>query len=105
MNHGFIVWACFAASEPGWLAVIDGTMNSELYQQIPNENIQTSVCALKRKSVMQQDNPLKHTSHSTKELVRKKRKNKPNGLKYSRKFLTRASEEAHQCPSVEAVLY
>lgn len=30
----FKVWACFMpASGPGWLVIIDGTMNSELYQQ------------------------------------------------------------------------
>ncbi len=32
VNHGggsIMVWACFAASGPGQLAIIDGTMNSE----------------------------------------------------------------------------
>ncbi len=46
MKHGdgsIMVWACFAASGPGLLAIIDGTMNSELYQQILKENIRTSV--------------------------------------------------------------
>ncbi len=38
-----MVWACFATSGPGRLAIIDGTMNSELYQQILKENIRTSV--------------------------------------------------------------
>ncbi len=33
-KHGggsVMVWGCFAASGPGWLAIIDGTMNSALY--------------------------------------------------------------------------
>lgn len=29
-----IVWGCSAASGSGWLAVIDGTMNSAFYSQI-----------------------------------------------------------------------
>ncbi|KAF7654180.1 hypothetical protein LDENG_00073090, partial [Lucifuga dentata] len=31
VKHGggkIMIWACFAASGPGWLAIIDGTMNS-----------------------------------------------------------------------------
>ncbi len=35
--------AHFAASWPGQPAIIDGTMNSELYQQILKENVRTSV--------------------------------------------------------------
>ncbi len=38
-----MVWPCFAESGPGRLAIIDGTMNSELYQQIVKENVKTSV--------------------------------------------------------------
>ncbi len=34
-----MAWACFAASWPGQPAIIDGTMNSELYQQILKENV------------------------------------------------------------------
>ncbi len=46
VKHGggsIMAWACFAASWPGQLAIIDGRMNSELYQQILNENVRTSV--------------------------------------------------------------
>ncbi len=46
VKHGggsFMAWACFAASWPGQPAIIDGTMNSELYQQILKENVRTSV--------------------------------------------------------------
>ena len=49
--------ACFAAFGQGQLAVIDGTMDSDLYQQILKKNVRTSVCELnhKRTWVMQQN--------------------------------------------------
>ncbi len=61
VKHGggsVMLWGCFAASGPGWLALIDGTMNSALYQKILKENDWPSVCDLKLKRtwVMQQDN-------------------------------------------------
>ncbi len=61
-----MVWGCFAASGPGRLAIIDGTMNSALYHNILKENFRPSVCDLKLKRtwVMQQDNDLKQTSKS-----------------------------------------
>ncbi len=67
-----MVWGCFAASEPGWLAIIDGTMNS-WNQKILKENGRLSVCDLKLKRtwVMQQDNDPKHTSKSTSEWLKK----------------------------------
>ncbi len=46
VKHGggsIMAWVCFAASWPGQPAIIDGTMNSELYQQILKENVRTSV--------------------------------------------------------------
>ncbi len=74
VNHGggsVMVWGCFAASGPGWFAIIDGTMNSALYQKILKENIQPSVCDLKHTWVMQQHNDPKHTSKSTSEWLKK----------------------------------
>ncbi len=67
------VWGCFAASGPGWPAIIDGTMNSALYQKILKENVWSSVCDLKLKRtwVMQQDNDPKLTSKSTSEWLKK----------------------------------
>ncbi|KAF7640693.1 hypothetical protein LDENG_00022540, partial [Lucifuga dentata] len=47
VKHGggsVMVWGCFAASGPGRLAVIDGTMNSAIYQEILKENVRPSVC-------------------------------------------------------------
>ncbi len=44
-----MVWGCITASGPGRLAIIDGTMNSALYQKILKENVGPSVCDLKLK--------------------------------------------------------
>ncbi len=76
VKHGggsVMVWGCFAASGPGRLAIIDGTMNSALYQKTLKENVRPSVCdrKLKRIWVMQQDNDPKHTSKSTSEWLKK----------------------------------
>ncbi|KAK3559328.1 hypothetical protein QTP86_012756, partial [Hemibagrus guttatus] len=70
---GGSVMVCFAASGPGRLAVINGTMNSAVYQKILKENVRPSVCDLKLKRtwVLQQDNDPKHTSKSTSEWLKK----------------------------------
>ncbi|KAK3513152.1 hypothetical protein QTP70_007486 [Hemibagrus guttatus] len=68
-----MVWGCSAASGPGRLAVINGTMNSAVYQKILKENVRPSVSdlELKRTWVLQQDNDPKHTSKSTSEWLKK----------------------------------
>ena len=68
-----MVWGCFAASGPGRLAVINGNMNSLVYQKILKENVRPSVreLKLKRTWVLQQDNDPKHTSKSTTEWLKK----------------------------------
>ncbi len=68
-----MVWGCFAASGPGRLAVINGTMNSAVYQKILKDNVRPSVrdLKLKRTCVLQQDNDPKHTSKSTSEWLKK----------------------------------
>ncbi len=68
-----MVWGYFAVSWPGRFAIIDGTMNSALYQKILKENVWLSVCDLKLKRtwVMQQDNDPKHTSKATSEWLKK----------------------------------
>lgn len=46
VRHGggsVMVWGCFAASGPGHLAAIDGTVNSVLYQKIFKEAVRQSV--------------------------------------------------------------
>lgn len=56
VKHGggsIMIWAYrpkFAASGPG-LAISDGNMNSEFYQQILQENVRVSVLELKLKKV------------------------------------------------------
>ena len=78
-----MVWGCFAASGPGRLAVVTGTMNSAVYQRILTENVQPSVhdLKLKRTWVLQPDNDPKHTSKSTSEWLRK---NKMRTLEWPR---------------------
>lgn len=76
VKHGggsVMIRACFAASGPGQLAMIDGTMNSARYQDILAKNVQPSVRHLKLKHswVLQQDNDPKHTSKSTSEWLKK----------------------------------
>ncbi len=68
-----MVWGCFAASGPGRLTVINGTMNSAVYQKILKDNVWPSVRDLKlnRTWVLQQDNDPKHTSKSTSEWLKK----------------------------------
>ena len=39
-----MVWGCFAASGPGLLALMEGTMISALYQRILQENVRPSLC-------------------------------------------------------------
>ena len=46
MKHtggSIMVWSRFAVSGPGRLTIIDGTMNSELYQQILKKDVRTSL--------------------------------------------------------------
>uniref|UniRef100_A0A8C1HQW0 Transposase n=1 Tax=Cyprinus carpio carpio TaxID=630221 RepID=A0A8C1HQW0_CYPCA len=76
-----MVWGCFAASGPGRLAVINGTMNSAVYQKILKENVRPSVrdLKLKRTWVLQQDRDPKPTSKSTSEWLKK---NKRKTLKW-----------------------
>ena len=65
-----MVWSCFAASEPGQLAIIDGKVNSQVYQDILQENVSLSV---RQVDVMQQDNDPKQGSKSTTEWLQQKK--------------------------------
>uniref|UniRef100_A0A803JLP3 Transposase Tc1-like domain-containing protein n=1 Tax=Xenopus tropicalis TaxID=8364 RepID=A0A803JLP3_XENTR len=42
-----MVWGCFAASGPGRISIIEGKMNSQVYQDILQENLRPSVHQLK----------------------------------------------------------
>ena len=70
-----MVWGCFAASGPGQIAIIDRKMNSQVYQDILQENVRLSVRQLKLKWswVMQQDHDPKHRSKSTTEWHQQKK--------------------------------
>ena len=80
VNYGgrsVMVWGCFAASGPGQLAIIDGKMNSQVYQDILQENVRLSVFQLKlnRSWVMQQNNDPKQN--------RRTEENMPSGVAQS----------------------
>ena len=78
-----MVWGCFAASGPGKLAVIDGTMNSALYQKILKENVQPSVPDLKLKGTwVLLDNDPKHTSKFTSGWFKKNKKHNMKVLEW-----------------------
>ena len=70
-----MVCGCFAASGPGQLAIINGKINSQIYQNILQGNVRLSVRQLKlnRTWVMQQDNDPKHRSKSTTEWLQQKK--------------------------------
>uniref|UniRef100_A0A803JRB2 Tc1-like transposase DDE domain-containing protein n=1 Tax=Xenopus tropicalis TaxID=8364 RepID=A0A803JRB2_XENTR len=72
---GIKVWGCFAASGPGRIAIIEGKMNSQVYQDILQENLRPSVHQLKlsRRWVLQQDNDPMHRSKSTTEWLKQKK--------------------------------
>jgi hypothetical protein len=55
VKHGsgsVMVWGCFAASGPGLLSLIKGTMDSALYQIMLN--VRPSVCELKQDNAARQ---------------------------------------------------
>jgi transposase len=78
VKHGggsILLWGCFSAAGTGRLAQITGRMNSEMYQEILDENLAPSVrdLGLGRHWTFQQDNDPKHTSASTKRWFQSKR--------------------------------
>ena len=44
---GPMIWTCSGATEPGYLEVIESTMNSSVYQSILESNVRPSVQQLK----------------------------------------------------------
>lgn len=78
VKHGggsILLWGCFASSGTGKLFHIEGIMNSQVYQEILEENVGPSVrqLGMRRSWVFQQDNDPKHTSASTKSWMKKKK--------------------------------
>lgn len=61
-----MVWGCFSASVPGHLVIIEGTINSKVYENIFQQNVRAAVHDLKEKThwVMQEDCVLEWPSHS-----------------------------------------
>jgi len=64
-----MVWACMSWNGPGYIAKVDDTMDSTLYIQILQEDLQMSVKEwglAKDEFVFQHDNDPKHTAKVTK---------------------------------------
>ena len=63
-----MIWGYFSAKGVGKISVIDGKMNAQMYKQILQENLMSSVESLELPSdyIFQQDNDPKHTAKSTK---------------------------------------
>ena len=64
-----MVWACMSWNGPGYIAKVDDTMDSTLYIQILQEDLQMSVKEwglAKDEFVVQHDNDPKHTAKVTK---------------------------------------
>ena len=77
IKHGggsIMLWGCFSSSGPGKLHVIEGKINSSMYQDILQQNMLPSVKLLKlpRGWMFQQDNGPKHTAVKTKEWLQRK---------------------------------
>ncbi|PAA51081.1 hypothetical protein BOX15_Mlig033219g1 [Macrostomum lignano] len=78
VKHGggsIMLWVCFAAAGTGRLMHITEKMNSAVYQQILDENLQSSVhdLGLGRAWTLQQDNDPKHTSAATRRWLQQRR--------------------------------
>lgn len=71
---------CFVALGPRHLVIVDGVINSALYQKFQKKNVWALVFALKLKStwIKQLDNDLKHTSKTTSDWLKR------DGFKWSR---------------------
>jgi len=65
---GVMIWACFAATGPGLLAVFQSTINSSVYQSMSVWQLTVG-----REWVMQQDNIPKNTIEFITEWLKKKR--------------------------------
>ena len=66
-EEGIMLWGCLATSGPGYTAVIDRKINSQIFQDILQKNLWPSFhqLQLNRWWVMQQDSNPKQRSKST----------------------------------------
>lgn len=67
-----MICACFTASGPGSLAIIDGAMNSELYKWVVQENVNVSILNW---SSTERGSCSKATTHNTHVILPKSRTN------------------------------
>lgn len=76
-----MVWGCFSFTGTGKLSIIEGKMNGQMYRQILDDNLQSSVekLGLQGDWTYQQDNDPKHTAKATSEWFRQ---NNVNVLKW-----------------------
>ncbi len=59
-----MVWSCMSAAGTGELQFIEGTMNANMYCDIPKQSMIPSLRRLGRREVFQHNDP-KHTSKTT----------------------------------------
>lgn len=67
------VWSCFSWHGPGYIVMVDDTMNAELYRTILQEDLQASLEEWDMRPgdfIFQHDNDRKHTSRLVKEYLR-----------------------------------
>ena len=82
VKHGcgdVIVWDCMSAAGVGELHFIEGNMNSNMYCEILQQSMISSLQKLGRRGVFQHDNDPKHT-YKTNTVLLKRLKVKGDGL-------------------------
>ncbi len=91
-----MVWGCMSATDTRELQFTEGTMNANMYCDIPKQSMIPSLQRLGRRAVFQHDNDSKHTSKTTTALLKKLRVKvicgaSSNGRWRSTRFLTSTS--------------
>ena len=76
VKHGggnVMVWGCMSTADVGELYFIEGNMNSNMYCEILQQSMISSLQKLGRRVVFQHDNDPKHTSKTTTALLKRLR--------------------------------